>query len=833
MKKTLGGGMLIAIGLVVALLLVNAALTLRNTQQLDRDARWVAQTHELLDLTGDVLLTLIDAETGQRGFLVTGREDFLGPYHAALARREDRMAALKDKAKDNPRLLELIKQLDAMSVAEMALLKQGIDMRRHKAGREALLDIASKGQLQMSAVRAAVAEIRKEEQELLVVRQRQTAEAYHFALWTELITTAVGLCGVGAFVWALKRTLRTRQQAAAVLQQQREWLQMTLTSIGDAVIATDADGRITLLNAVAETLTGWRFDEARGQPLQAVFNIVHEQTRQAVENPVGRVLQSRAVVGLANHTLLIARDGTQRPIDDSAAPIKNNQGEITGVVLVFRDLTERRHADEAIRQGQLRLRMALAAARMVVWEWKPPLNKVITSVSSADVFGLPAGSNIEDMDKLFALIHPEDVQRHRALVKGAVERCESYVSQYRIIRPDNGALSWLEERGYAMASAPGKIERLVVVVMDINERKRAEEALKDADHKKNEFLAILAHELRNPLAPICNALHIMRLAGSSGSSSQSFAAIHAMMERQVGQLVRLVDDLLDVNRITLGKLELRKARIAVAQVVDIALETTRPAMEAAHHELTISLPPRPLQVDGDLTRLAQVVSNLLSNSARYTPHRGHVWLTVEQQAEAVVIGVRDDGMGISPDMLPVVFDMFTQVEKKVARATVEAHSAGLGKGSEFIVRLPLAMDAAASPPTVAVKDGPAELVKTSGRRILVVDDNADSAESLGMLLRILGNEVRTAHDGPSALEEAKKNRPEVVLLDIGMPGMSGYEVARRMRLLPELQNAILVAQTGWGQEEDRRQSTDAGFNAHLVKPVDQTALKNLLAGLKS
>ncbi len=372
----------------------------------------------------------------------------------------------------------------------------------------------------------------------------------------------------------------------------------------------------------------------------------------------------------------------------------------------------------------------------------------------------------------------------------------------------------------------------------------SEESLRDASRRKDEFLATLAHELRNPLAPICNGLHILRLAGNDG---KSLAPIQIMMERQLGQMVRLVDDLLDVNRINNGKIELRKERLDLAAVVESALETSRPLIEAARHEIVVHLPADPLCVTGDLTRLAQVVSNLLNNSAKYTPEGGHLWLTVERCDQHALIRVRDDGMGIPADMLPKIFDMFTQVDRNLKQSqsglgigltlvrrlvemhdgTVEAASQGVEKGCEFVVSLPLAAEQRNGRP----KEQNNGIAASASHRILVVDDNKDSAESLALLLQLVGNEVHVVYDGSSALEAMKQLRPAVVLLDIGLPDMSGHEVARRIRETPEGKDALLIAQTGWGQEQDRLRSTQAGFDAHLVKPLDLATLQDVLAKL--
>jgi len=340
----------------------------------------------------------------------------------------------------------------------------------------------------------------------------------------------------------------------------------------------------------------------------------------------------------------------------------------------------------------------------------------------------------------------------------------------------------------------------------------------------------------------------MRLARNDGGA---LAATQDMMERQLEHMVRLVDDLLDMNRIDHGKIELRKERLDLAAVIESALETSRPLIEAARQELVVHLPTDPLWVAGDLTRLAQAVSNLLNNSAKYTPEGGHLWLTVERRGDQAQIRVRDDGMGIPSEMLPKIFDMFTQVDRNLKQSqgglgigltlvrrliemhdgTVEAASEGVGRGCEFVVSLPLAEALSMEQRNGQPKEQSNNIAKAPIRRILIVDDNKDSAESLAILLQLVGNEVHVVHDGPSALEAMKELRPTVVLLDIGLPGMSGHEVARKMRETPEGKDAVLIAQTGWGQEEDRLRSTEAGCDAHLVKPLDLAALQNVLAKL--
>jgi signal transduction histidine kinase len=392
---------------------------------------------------------------------------------------------------------------------------------------------------------------------------------------------------------------------------------------------------------------------------------------------------------------------------------------------------------------------------------------------------------------------------------------------------------------------PGPEGRVGGVAVDITERVRAEAALKEADRKKDEFLALLAHELRNPLAPLRNGLHVLRL---SGADSEAAGRARAMMERQLGHMVRLIDDLLDVSRISRNKLTLRRERLRLSDVVAAAVETARPAVEAAGHELSVQLPPAPVFVDGDLTRLSQVFSNLLTNSAKYTPPGGHIRLAAEFRGGRAAVSVADDGIGIPAEALPRIFDMFSQVDRSIERATgglgiglalvkglvemhggaVEARSGGPGAGSTFVVSLP-AGDAA---PAGAAKaaDGAAES-RALKRRVLVVDDNRDAAESMAMMIELFGGEVRVAHDGLEAVEAAGEFRPDVILMDVGMPRLNGLDATRRIRAEPWGGGITVVALTGWGQDADRERSRAAGCDGHLVKPVALEDLEKLLTGL--
>jgi signal transduction histidine kinase/ActR/RegA family two-component response regulator len=387
-------------------------------------------------------------------------------------------------------------------------------------------------------------------------------------------------------------------------------------------------------------------------------------------------------------------------------------------------------------------------------------------------------------------------------------------------------------------------EQRAVEDQQIQERLRHQaEALQEANQRKNEFIATLAHELRNPLASIGTALQIQRKKGFPDPELQWSLEV---MERQIGQITRLVDDLLDVTRITQGKIKLQREPIDVATVLSRALEMAKPFVESRKHELIVTVPSERCWLEGDPARLVQIVTNLLHNAAKYTKDGGQIWLTVDRENDEVVIKVRDTGIGISADLLPHIFDPFVQAERSLSRSdgglglgltlvrslvelhggTVQVQSGGLGHGSEFAVRLPVLT---VMPQPVAKPVEPT--TKGSGpiRRILVVDDNQDGAKALAMLLRLQGHDVEIAHDGPDALRAAFNSVPDVVLLDIGLPGMDGLEVARRLRVEPRLRNCLIAAISGYGQDDDRRRSEEAGFDAHLVKPFDLTALERLLS----
>jgi PAS domain S-box-containing protein len=493
--------------------------------------------------------------------------------------------------------------------------------------------------------------------------------------------------------------LLARQRAERELAAEREELRITLASIGDAVISTDAEGRVKYLNRVAEALTGWTQGEAAGRPLPEVFHIVNEYTRQPAENPALKALREGVVVGLANHTVLIARDGTARPIDDSAAPMLDESGTPMGVVLVFRDVTERRRAEE----DQARLAAIVESSQDAIVS--KTLEGVIRTwnAGAERIFGYTAA---EAVGRSITILIPPDRLDEEDAILAQIARGEP-IEHYETVRvTKDGRRLHVSLMISPVRDAEGRIIGASKVARDITERWEAEEALREADRRKDEFLALLSHELRNPLAPLRNGLEVMRLASDDANV---VARTRDMMDRQLSHMVRLVDDLLDVSRISRNKMELRRSRVLLADAVSSAVETARPALDAAGHRLTVSLPPEPILLDADLTRLAQVFGNLLNNSAKYTERGGHIGLTAARDGDQVQVTVQDTGIGIPASALPGIFDMFSQVDRSIERSTgglgiglalvkglvemhggtVEAASPGQDKGSTFTVRLPI------------------------------------------------------------------------------------------------------------------------------------------------
>ena len=791
------------------------------------------------------------------------------------------------------------------------------------------------------------------------------------------VTDVPNLVGLVAYLFTCSLIIvfgEAARVAKTRVTEQREVFRVTLRSIGDAVLTTDIEGRITYINKVAESLTGWSHTEALGQPLERVFQIINEVTRKPVESPAMRALRQGVVVGLANHTVLIKKDGNECPIDDSAAPIRDEQGYVSGCVLIFRDVTAQRlierdkanqlltarllasivetsndaiisksldgiiqswnaaaervfgfTAEEAIGRhislvippermaeeeqiiAKLRAeqriehfeteRVRKDGRRIIVSLTISPIkdgagnvtgaSKIVRDVTErkrtererqnfvtivenstdfigmCDLQGLPffvnrAGLEMIGLDDIEQarrtsvqeFFFPEDQGMIMNEFFPAVLANGHGEVEVRFRHFKTGEPRWMAYKVLTLNNAANEPVGFATVSQDVTDRKRLADDLRrlaadlaEADRRKNEFLATLAHELRNPLAPMSNMLEVVKHAGDD---REILKRAHDTIERQLDQMVRLVDDLLDLNRITYDRLELRRSEVELSSVIQQAVEVARPLIDAAGHDLTVELPDEPIYLNADRTRLAQVFGNLLNNSSKYTKPNGRIWLSAKRVDDEVLVTVKDNGAGIPQDKLDRIFDMFMQVDLTAERSqgglgigltlvkrlaemhggSIEARSAGEGQGSEFIVHLPVL-----SKPSVAAQPALAASEPSPERRILIVDDNLDAADSLAMLLEITGNKTYMAHDGVEAVEAIEEHRPEVVLLDIGLPRLTGHEVCRHVREQPWGKGIVMIALTGWGQEDDRRKSEEAGFNGHLVKPVDYDKLLELLSSL--
>lgn len=753
--------------------------------------------------------------------------------------------------------------------------------------------------------------------------------------------------------------------------EQGERLRTTLASIGDGVITTDLEGRVTHLNKVAEEMTGWPSAGAIGQPLEAVFRIVNETSGRPVENPAVRALRDGVIVGLANHTVLLSKDGSERSIDDSASPIRCKEGELVGCVLIFRDITDRRQAERALVESEARKTAILDTALDCIvtidhagriLEFNPAAERTfgrsrkdVLGRELADLIVPPAfrephraglarylatgdGPILNQRLELTALradgtefpvelavtriagderpaftAYLRDISqrkeiegqlraseaRYRAIgeaIDFGVWMCDAqgrntYASESflrmvginqqqcsdfgwgDVLHPRDAAdtiAAWKEcvlaggvwdrehrfrgvdgqwhdvlARGVPVKNEQGEVLGWAGINLDIARLKRAEEQLKEADRRKDEFLATLAHELRNPLAPVRNAVQILHM---QCPDNPELHWARDVIDRQMQAMTRLIDDLMDLSRISRNKLDLRKERVALATVVQGAVETSRPWIVEQAHELTVTLPPEPIFLEADPTRLTQVFLNLLNNAAKYTERGGSIRLNAERQGSDVLVRVQDKGIGIPAANLPNLFQMFSQVEEALSRSqgglgiglalvkrlvelhggSIEVRSEGAGKGSEFEVRLPILVN---DPPAPSVSSETDRRPLKSQFRVLVVDDNKDAASSLSMLLKVMGNKIRLAHDGEEAVRAASEFHPHVVLLDIGLPKLNGYEACQQIRALPDGKDMTLIAVTGWGQEDDRQRAVEAGFDRHLVKPVEPKVLMEILAGL--
>jgi PAS domain S-box-containing protein len=611
---------------------------------------------------------------------------------------------------------------------------------------------------------------------------------------------------------------------------------MLVESVTDyAIFLLDPEGRVVTWNAGAQRTQGYAAEEIIGHHFSRFY------PTPAIERgwPDHELTVARNEGRFEDEGWRVRKDGAEFWANVIITALRDESGALVGFGKIVRDMTERRREQETLRQSEERFRLLVGSVKDYAI-FMLDTDGHITSWNAGAERSKGYTAN-EIIGQHFSVFYPPDARAvdwpsHELRVARAEGR---YEEEGWRVRKD-GARFWASVVITPVYDRTGELRGYAKVTRDLTQRRHVEE-LQEASRQMSEFIAMLAHELRNPLAPIRNALQVM---GLRRLGDPQLEWCRGVLDRQVSHLGRLVDDLLDVNRITSGKILLKLESVDLTSVLERAIESSTPLLQQRRHRLEIDL-PTPLIVCADATRLSQVFLNLLNNAAKYTPEGGVVRIEAAAEGTHAVVRVRDNGVGISADLLPKIFDLFVQGSRTLDRSegglgigltlvreivglhggAVSVASPGQGQGSEFIVRL--ALDARAAEP----ERSPEPLKRHAaafGRRILVVDDNLDSAETMAMLLRATGHEVETAHDGASALERAPHYCPEYVLLDIGLPGMSGYTVAERLRALPVLHGVKLIAMTGYGQEEDRRRSREAGFDHHLVKPVDFGALSAIL-----
>jgi PAS domain S-box-containing protein len=736
-KKIMAGA-----GLVLAILLINALVSYRVTRRLIDNERLVGRTHEVLSELDDVMSTMDDAETGERGYLLTGEKSYLEPYQSAVGAIHARVEKLAQLTADNPNQQGNLPALEREIADRLDNLKSQIDLRKSGQVDGAMQIVLSDvGKRQMDYIRHDIAGMEGEENNLLKRQSEEAKASGRYSFLTDFVANLIA-CGLLSSVsFVVVSDVNARKRAEEALRQQREWLQVTLSSIGDAVIATDTDGDVTFLNPVAESLTGWKQEEAQGQPLRKVFNIMNEQTRETVENPALRAMQEGSIVGLANHTVLIAKDGIEMPIDDSGAPIKGAEGKVIGAVLVFRDITERRLTEK---------------------------------------------------------------------------------------------------------------ERSTLLISERAAREKAEAA----SRSKDEFVAMISHEIRSPLNSILGWAQMLRRGKLDQAESERATEI---IERNARAQSQLIEDLLDVSRVITGKLTLNVRSVELAQIIEAAMDSIRPAAEAKSIRLRARLKSRDSLVLGDPNRLQQIVWNLLSNAVKFTPRHGRVEVSLEPVDSHFQITVSDSGVGISPEFLPFVFDRFSQASTSTERkygglglglaivrhlvelhgGTAKADSPGEGQGATFTVTLPVKaireemgeLERAAPSPVYA--DSFTDAITLDGLRVMIVDDEAEARDLLTAMLTRRGAEVKACGSAAEALEEIERWRPSVLVSDIGMPGEDGYTLIGKLRTLgPERGGGVpAVALTAYARSEDRMRALTSGFQVHVPKPIEAGELVVVIASL--
>jgi len=655
--------------------------------------------------------------------------------------------------------------------------------------------------------------------------------------------------GAEAGMVAASRDITERKRSAAEAQRVSALLDTLLRTAPIGFCFLDLDLRFVRINDRLAEFNGISAEAHLGRHASEIVPTLADTLRAVT----GHILATgEAVMNQEFSGETPATTGMTRFWNQSWYPVRDGAGEILGFGAIVEDITERKQSETNLHESERRMRLATETTGVGVWEWNVLTNAIRWDAQMFHLYGIvPTPDGFVQYSDWSGAVLPEDLPESERILQDTVRLAGQSRREFRIGRRHDAEVRVIESVETTRTNAQGETEWVVGTSLDVTDRRTAEVQLRqlaadlsEADRRKDEFLATLAHELRNPLAPIRNGLQLMKMPGVQAATVEQ---TRSMMDRQLTHMVRLIDDLMDVGRITRGNLLLRKEHVPLAAVVNSAVEAIRPLVEQMGQELTVTLPQQPLIVDADMTRLVQVFQNLLNNAAKYSDRGGHIQLHVGRQESDVVVTVKDTGIGIASDQLPRIFEMFAQVDRSLEMergglgvgltlvhrlvemhgGRVEARSEGPGNGSEFVVRLPIVVEAS----NPQASGGATEHSLRSSFRILVVDDNRDAADSLSEMLNLMGNDTRTAYDGQAGMDAAGEFRPEVILLDIGLPKLNGYEACRRIREQEGGESVVLIALTGWGQDDDRRHSHVVGFDHHMVKPVDPRALMELLAGL--
>jgi PAS domain S-box-containing protein len=714
----------IRIGVVCVLiaLAVNASLSYRATQRLINNERRVTHTYRVLSQLEAVLSTIKDAETGERGYIITGSEEYLQPYHTAIREIDGELKTLAQFVADNPDQQRRLPLLQSKIQERLSSLQTGIDLRSNGDTESARQLVESGvGKRMMDDVRKSISEMETEEDRLLAERMEDTAESQRDTLYTFIIANVIAGGLLITVAMAVLNGIRLRHSAQDALNEQRQLLQVTISSIADAVIVCDNDGSISFLNPVAEMLTGWTQAEAAGQSVSKVFNIINESTRAPVENPALRAMREGTIVGLANHTVLIRKDGEEVPIDDSGAPIKSAEGKIMGAVLICRDISDRRRSER---------------------------------------------------------------------------------------------------------------ERAQLLAAERASREHAEAA----SRSKDQFLAILSHELKTPLTAVFGWVQLLKFRQVDAATMEKALSV---MDRNLRIQTQLIDDLLNVSQIITGKLQIHPEMVDAVENVKAAIETVRPSANAKQIAVQLQSGSNLPAIAADPARLQQIVWNLISNAVKFSPKGSSVVVSLRAEDKHLLIKVADTGEGIPPEFLPHVFDRFSQADGSKTRlhgglglglalvrqlvemhgGTVQAESAGVGQGSVFTIALPITRGGEKrSLPKGKVGTEQARGSLT-GISILLAEDEPDTREMIAHVLEQFGASVKKASSAGEALNEIAIARPDILISDIAMPDADGYRLMDMIRAVASVPPPA-IALTGYSSPADKERALQAGFRAHLDKPVE-------------